>query len=158
MGDNFLIKKTKIKIVGIGGGGGSVVSELAKKMKKASFIVANTDAQALKRTPKNVRTFQFGEDLTEGLGTGMDVKLGEEAAQREKQRIKRLLKNQDFCIFVACLGGGTGSGATPIFAEIAEEFEGITLGIFAIPFKFEGERKIRIARESLEKIKPKLNG
>jgi len=158
MSDNFLIKKTKIKVVGIGGGGGSVVSELAKKMKRTSFIVANTDTQALKKTPKNVRTFQFGEDLTGGLGTGMDVKLGELAAQNEKQRIKRLLKNQDFCIFVACLGGGTGSGATPIFAEIAEEFKGITLGIFTIPFKFEGERKIRIARESLEKIKPKLNG
>ena len=158
MKEKFLIKKTRIKVIGIGGGGGSIVSELAKKMKKVSFVVANTDLQALKKMPKNVSRFQFGQDLTGGLGTGMDVKLGELAAQREKQRIKRILKNQDFCIFVACLGGGVGSGATPVFTEVAKDFGNMSLGIFTLPFKFEGERKIHIAQEALRKVKANLNG
>jgi len=158
MAEKFLLKNTKIKVIGIGGGGGSIVSELAKRIKKVSFLAANTDSQALKKVSKNVHKFQFGEELTGGLGTGADVKLGETAAQRERQKIKRVLKNQDFCVFVSCLGGGTGSGATPIFTEVSKESKSINLGIFTFPFKFEGERKMEIARESLEKIKPNLNG
>lgn len=158
MAEKFLLKNTKVKVIGIGGGGGSVVSELAKRIKKVSFFAANTDSQALRKVSKNVHKFQFGEELTGGLGTGADVKLGELAAQREKQKIKRVLKNQDFCIFISCLGGGTGSGATPIFTEVAKESKSINLGIFTFPFKFEGERKMETAKEALEKIKPNLNG
>jgi cell division protein FtsZ len=158
MAEKFLLKNTKVKVIGIGGGGGSIVSELAKRIKKASFLVANTDSQALKKVSKNVHKFQFGEEITHGLGTGADIKLGELAAQKEKQKIKRVLQNQDFCIFVSCLGGGTGSGATPVFTEVAKESKSINLGIFTFPFKFEGERKMETAREALEKIKPNLNG
>ena len=158
MKEKFVIKKTKIRIIGIGGGGGSIVAELAKKVKRANFIAANTDLQALRKLPRNVQRFKFGQDLTYGLGTGMDAEKGKITAEKEKQRIKRILKNQDLCIFIACLGGGTGSGATPIFTEISNELGNINLGIFTIPFKFEGERRIKIARDSLEKLKANLNG
>jgi len=158
MKGKFVIKKTKIRVIGIGGGGGSVISELAKRIKKANFVVANTDLQALRRLPQNVYRFRFGQDLTHGLGTGMDPELGKLAAQKEKQRIKRILKNQDLCIFVVCLGGGTGSGAAPVFSEISNEFGGINLGIFTMPFRFEGERRTKIARDALEKLKNNLNG
>jgi len=158
MKEKFVIKKTKIRVIGVGGGGGSIVSELAKRVKKASFVAANTDLQALKKLPKNIQRFKFGQDLTYGLGTGMDVEKGKIAAEKEKQRIKKILKNQDLCIFVACLGGGTGSGATPVFTEVSNELRNINLGIFTIPFKFEGERRVKIAKDSLKKLKANLNG
>jgi len=151
------IKKTKIRVVGIGGGAGSIISEIASKIEKATFVAANTDLKALREVPKKVERFHFGGNLTQGLGTGMNPELGENAAQNDRERIKKLLENQDLCILVATLGGGVGSGATPIFAKIAKSLGNLTLGIFTLPFKFEGERKMKIARESLEKIKPRLN-
>jgi cell division protein FtsZ len=151
------IKRTKIRVVGIGGGGGAIVSELASKVPKASFGAANTDLQALKTVNRKVLRFQFGQNLTRGLGTGMNPDLGREAAQGEKERIKKLLEGQDLCILVACLGGGTGSGAAPIFAKLSKNLGNLTFGIFTLPFKFEGEKKMEIARESLKKIKNHLN-
>jgi len=150
------IRKIKIKVIGIGGGGNSIIGDISSRMKGVRFVAANTDSAALKRVGKKVRTFQFGEDLTGGMGTGMDFELGKQAAQKEKKRIKRLLKGQDFCIFVSCLGGGTGSGATPIFAKASKELGNLNLGIFTLPFKFEGEKKAEIARDALRKSKPYL--
>ena len=151
------IKKVKIRVIGIGGGGGTIVSEIASKMKKASFVVANTDVQALKSAGKKVSHFQFGQSLTRGLGTGMNAELGREAAQNEKERIKRLLEGQDLCILVACLGGGAGSGALPIFAKISKDLGNLTYGILTLPFKFEGDKKMEIAKESLKQVKNYLN-
>jgi len=151
------VKKIKIRVVGIGGGGGSIVSELASGMKKVSFVVANTDFQALKTISKKALHFQFGETITKGLGTGMNPDLGREAALGEKERIKKLLQGYDFCILVSSLGGGTGSGAAPVFAKISQDLGSITYGIFTLPFKFEGEKKIEIAKNALRKLKPKLN-
>ena len=151
------IKKTKIRVVGIGGGAGNIISEIASKIEKATFVAANTDLKALKEVPKKVERFHFGGNLTQGLGTGMNPELGEYAAQNDRERIKKLLENQDLCILIATLGGGVGSGATPIFAKIAKSLGNLTLGIFTLPFKFEGEKKMEIARTALEKIKPRLN-
>lgn len=151
------IKKTKIRVIGIGGGAGNIVSEIASKVKKASFVVANTDLQALRSTSRKAQRFQFGKELTQGLGTGMSTELGEMAAQNEKEKIKKILEGQDLCVIVACLGGGTASGAAPIFAKISKNLGNLTLGIFTLPFKFEGEKKMEMARASLEKLKPKLN-
>jgi cell division protein FtsZ len=151
------VKKTKVRVIGIGGGGGSIVSEIASRVKKASFVVANTDLQALRSASRKAQRFQFGQELTQGLGTGMVAELGEMAAQNEKEKIKKILEDQDLLIIVACLGGGTASGATPTFAKISKKLGNITLGIFTLPFKFEGEKKMEIARASLEKLKPKLN-
>jgi len=150
------VHKTKIRIIGIGGGGGSIVSEIVSRIKKADFVIANTDIRALKAV-RQVKRFQFGQSLTKGLGTGMNTELGELAAQNEKEKIKKLFEGQDFCIIVACLGGGTGSGATPIFAKISKNSGCLTYGIFTLPFEFEGEKKMEIAKESLDKIRPNLN-
>ncbi len=152
-----LIKKTKIRVIGIGGGAGNIVSEIASKVKNASFVVANTDLQALRLASRKAQRFQFGKELTQGLGTGMSVELGEMAAQNEKEKIKKILEGQDLCVIVACLGGGTASGAAPIFAKISKNLGNLTLGIFTLPFKFEGEKKMEMAKASLEKLKPKLN-
>ncbi len=151
------IRKTKVRVIGIGGGGGNIVSEISLRMTKASFVVANTDTKALKISGRKVSRFQFGQNLTQGLGTGMNPELGEAAALQEKDKIKKLLEGQDLCILVACLGGGTGSGAAPAFAKISKNLGNITYGIFTLPFKFEGEKKMEIARESLRKIKFHLN-
>lgn len=153
----FPIKKTKIRVIGIGGGAGNIVSEIAPRIKKATFVVANTDIQALKTTSQKVIQFPFGQSFTRGLGTGMNPELGEMAAKSEKEKIKKLLSGQDLLIMVACLGGGVSSGAAPVFAKISRDLGNLTYGIFTLPFKFEGEKKMAIAKASLEKLKPKLN-
>jgi cell division protein FtsZ len=154
--------KTKIKVIGIGGGGSSIVSEIAKnpdlsKRSRIDFLVANTDLQDLKKAGKKTKVFRFGQNLTDGLGCGMDFKLGERAAQNEKEKIKKILKGTDFCIFVACLGGGTGSGAGPIFTEVSQSLKNINFGFFTLPFKFEGKKRAEIAKNSLLKLKSNLN-
>lgn len=151
------VPRTKIRIVGVGGGGGNIVSEIAKLVARIDFVGANTDLQALKTLSKNVKRFSFGEELTQGLGCGMDAAKGEEAARMEKERIKSMMQGQDICILVASLGGGTGSGATLVFAEAARESKSLTLGIFCMPFSFEGEKRKQIAERALEKLKPVLN-
>lgn len=154
-GESF--QRIKIKVIGIGGGGSSIVSEIAPKIKKVSFTVANVDSQALKQVPREVKCFQFGKELTHGLGCGMDPDLGRRSAEECKERINKELDNCDLCIFVACLGGGTGSGAGPVFAEVARNLKKKSFGIFTLPFSFEGEKRSEIAKESLEKIKHSLN-
>ncbi len=149
------IHRTKIRVIGIGGGAGSIISEIISKIKKANFVVANTDSRALKAVRK-ARRFHFGQNLTKGLGTGMNAGVGEMAAQAEKEKIKQLFEGQDLCIIVACLGGGTSSGATPIFAKLSKSSGCLTYGIFTLPFEFEGEKKMEIAKESLLKIRPDL--
>lgn len=151
------IKKTKIRVIGIGGGGGTIVSEIALKMPKATFVVANTDRQALKSCSRKVARFLFGQNLTHGLGTGMNAELGYEAAQGEKEKIKKLCQGQDLCILVVSLGGGAGSGAAPVFAKVSKNLGNLTYGIFTLPFKFEGEKKMEIAKDSLKKVKNYLN-
>jgi len=151
------MKTIKIRMVGIGSGGGTIVSEIASKMPKATFVAANTDLKALKTVSRKVIRFSFGQAQTHGLGTGMNAELGTEAALAEKDRIKNILTGQDLCILVASLGGGTSSGALPVFAKISKQLGNLTYGIFTLPFQFEGEKKMEIARDSLKKVKNYLN-
>ncbi|MDO8663622.1 MAG: cell division protein FtsZ [Candidatus Wildermuthbacteria bacterium] len=151
------VKKTRIRVIGVGGGGGSIVSEIATRIKGASFIVANTDSQALKAIGEKAAIFQFGENFTHGLGTGMNSQVAEEAAEAEKEKIKKILQGQDLVVLVATLGGGAGSGALPVFAKISRSLGNLTLGIFTLPFKFEGDKKMEIANASLEKLKSRLD-
>lgn len=152
-----LVHRTRIRMIGVGGGGGSIVSEIARSLRKVDFVVANTDSKALKEASKHARILQFGEKLTEGLGCGMDAKLGQKAARDDKTKIAKLFKGVDLCFLVACLGGGTGSGAAPEFAKIGKEMGVIVFGIFTLPFKFEGGKRSYIAKNSLEKLIPNLN-
>ncbi len=149
--------KTKIRVIGIGGGGSSIVSEISSNLAKIDFMAANTDKRSLKELSKKIKVFQFGEKMTGGFGTGMDPEMGKNAAESEKDRVKKLFEGQDICVLVACLGGGTSSGAAPVFAKLAKESGCITYGVFTFPFVFEGSKKMEIAKESLEEIKPHLN-
>lgn len=154
----FKPRPIKIKAIGLGGGGSAIVSEMAKSLKGVSFMVADTDQRTFKKVPKGVKTFQFGEDLTRGLGTGMDPELGLRAALPTKEKIEKIFKAGDFIILVSSLGGGVGSGAAPFFAKIASDQKNITLGIFTLPFDFEGEKKMRIAKNSLSELRENLSG
>jgi cell division protein FtsZ len=148
--------KAKIKVIGIGGGGGSIVSEIGRSLEKATFVIADTDIRALKKK-SGIKYFWFGEELTHGLGTGVNVDLAKQAALSAKDKMSNIFKDQDIIIFVASLGGGLGSGATQVFAEVAREFGGITLGIFTMPFKFEGKNKYNIAQTALKTLRQSLN-
>jgi len=148
--------KAKIKVVGVGGGGGSIVSEIGRSLEKATFVITDTDARALKKKA-GIKYFCFGQNLTHGLGTGVNVELARRAAEQDKEKISGFFKDQDIIIFIASLGGGLGSGATKVFAEAARGFGGITLGIFTLPFKFEGKNKSRIALRALKELRSSLN-
>ena len=151
------VHKTRIRVIGIGGGGGSIVAEVAPLIQKVDFLVANTDIQAIKALGRKIKVFQFGQALTKGLGCGMDPKAGKDSAKDAEQKIANLFKGADLAILVSCLGGGTGSGAAPEFARIAKELGVLTFGIFTMPFKFEGAKRAQIAKASLERLRPHLN-
>lgn len=156
---DFLTKsffKAKIKVIGIGGGGGSIVSEIGRSLDKAKFVIADTETRNFKKR-KGIQYFLFGQQLTHGLGTGLNLNLGKISAEQEKERIAKLFENQDMIIFVASLGGGVGSGATPVFAEISKNFKGISFGIFTLPFKFEGRHKYKVASKALTELRKSLN-
>ncbi len=148
--------KAKIRVIGIGGGGSSIVSEIGRSLEKTTFIIADTDIRALKKRA-GMKHFWFGEEMTHGLGTGVNPELAKEAAEKEKEKIKELFKGQDIVILVASLGGGLGSGATQVFAQAAKQSGGITFGIFTLPFRFEGKNKARIAQKALKELRECLN-
>ncbi len=152
------IREIKIRIIGIGGGGGSIVSEVSTSLKKVRFAAANTDASALEALKKKkIKKLQFGKELTKGLGTGMDPEVGREAALEAEDEIEELVEGQDINVLVSCLGGGTGSGALPVFAEKSKKAGALTYGIFTLPFDFEGQRKMSITKKALKKASPHLN-
>jgi cell division protein FtsZ len=156
-------KRVKIKVIGVGGGGGNIIAELLKKLKdfsaqKIEFVALNTDSQALKSLPKTLKTISFGNKLTRGLGTGRDAEMGEKAAREDIERMRGLLSDdKDLYIFISSLGGGTGTGATPVLTKMAEEMGLNTLGIFTTPFSFEGKKKMDMSLKALETIKGNLN-
>jgi len=148
--------RAKIKVIGIGGGGGSIVSEIGRSLNKATFVIADTDIRALKKK-SGIKYFWFGKEFTHGLGTGVNPEIAKTAAESEKEKIAELFKNQDIVILIASLGGGLGSGTTQIFAKSAKSFGGITFGIFTLPFRFEGRNKSKIAQKALKELKNSLN-
>jgi len=161
--EDILIKKVKIKVIGVGGGGGNIVSELSKKLKdfssqKVDFVAANTDNQALGALSRSIKTFPFGQKLTRGLGAGRDVSVGDKAAREDVEKIKNLFSdNKDLYIIVSSLGGGTGTGAAPIFLKTASQMNLMTLGIFTLPFSFEGRKKMDMALNAIEEMRDNLN-
>lgn len=148
--------RAKIKVVGIGGGGGSIVSEIGRSLHKASFVVADTDVRSFKRR-RGIKSFLFGQEMTHGLGTGLNTELARSAAEQEKEKIAKLLRGQDIVIFIVSLGGGLGSGAARVFAEAATNLGCITFGIFTLPFKFEGQNKHKAARGALKELRSIFN-
>jgi len=137
---------TVIKIIGVGGAGGNAVNHMAASNAPAfDFICANTDAQALSNTRTEHR-IQLGES---GLGAGSDPALGRESATRERSVIADALKGADMVFITAGMGGGTGTGAAPVIAEVARELGILTLAVVSKPFAFEGPRRMRVAEEGI---------
>ncbi|MBR3116804.1 MAG: cell division protein FtsZ [Bacilli bacterium] len=140
----------KIKVIGVGGGGNNAVNRMIESgVKGVEFVVANTDLQVLNSSKADVK-IQLG---TTGLGAGADPEVGRRAAEDSKEEITNVLKGSDM-VFVTCgMGGGTGTGAAPVIAEIAQDLGALTVGIVTKPFSWEGKPRSRHAEEGLEKLK-----
>jgi len=146
----------KIKVVGVGGSGGSAINRMVKaKIRGVEFIAANTDVQALHYSEAPVR-LHIGKTITRGLGAGMDPEVGRRAAEESQNEIRDALKGADM-VFVTCgLGGGTGSGAAPIVAQLARDQGALTVGVVTKPFSFEGAQRRTIAERALEELEDKV--
>ncbi len=151
--DETIDQSAKIKVIGVGGGGGNVVDAMIDaNIGGVEFIVANTDAQALKRSKAPTKV-QLGTKLTKGLGAGANPDTGREAAMEDRSRIAELLSGADM-VFVACgLGGGTGTGAAPIIAEVARELSALTVGVVTKPFSREGRQRMSKADAGAAELK-----
>ncbi|MBK1721715.1 cell division protein FtsZ [Thiocystis violacea] len=141
-----------IKVIGVGGGGSNAVNHMvASTIEGVDFICANTDAQALKSS--NVKTIlQLGAGITKGLGAGADPEVGRHAAIEDKDRIQEALEGADMVFITAGMGGGTGTGAAPVVAQVAKELGVLTVAVVTKPFPFEGAKRRRIAEEGIAEL------
>jgi cell division protein FtsZ len=140
-----------IKVVGVGGCGGNAVDHMISQgVQGVEFVVANTDAQALKRNHAKIQ-LQLGQNVTKGLGAGANPEIGRQAAMEDRERIAELITGADMLFLTAGMGGGTGTGAAPVVAEVAKELGILTVAVVTKPFAFEGKRQ-RIAQEGLDAL------
>ncbi len=152
-----LNRAPKIKVIGVGGAGNNAVNRMIEdKVKGVSFYLLNTEIGTLKRSKTN-NILQIGLETTKGLGAGANENIGEKAAIESKEEIKQILQGADMVFITAGMGGGTGTGAAPIVAEIAKEMGILTIGVVTKPFKFEGKaRKVR-AEYGIQKLKSNVD-
>jgi cell division protein FtsZ len=151
--ENFAL----IKVIGVGGGGSNAVNRMIRaEMMGVEFIAVNTDAQALLQSdaPHKIR---IGDKMTRGLGAGADPNVGQRAAEEDSEKIYEALKDADMIFITAGMGGGTGSGAAPIIAEIAKDLGSLTVGVITKPFSFEGIRRKMVAEQYSELLKEKCD-
>lgn len=148
----------KIKVFGIGGGGGNAISRMKEHMpsRTIELIAINTDTQDLVKCDIR-RKIQIGKNLTRGRGTGMEPEIGRQAAEENRSEIVEAVKGADLLFITAGLGGGTGSGAAPVVAEIAKEHGALTIAIVTKPFLFEGSQRNRIAEEALMRLRERVD-
>lgn len=158
MGELFMFESMEnrpeaiIKVVGIGGGGGNAVEHMvAEHINGVEFICANTDAQALKHSHATIHV-QLGEELTKGLGAGANPEIGRQAAEEDREKIKSLLSGADMVFITAGMGGGTGTGAAPVVAEVARELGILTVAVVTKPFLFEGRQRALAAEEGIARL------
>ena len=141
-----------IKVIGVGGGGGNAVQHMVdKQIDGVDFICANTDAQALQRMNSGT-LLQLGNDVTKGLGAGANPERGKQAAIEDKELLRESLEGADMVFITAGMGGGTGTGAAPIVAEVARELGILTVAVVTRPFSFEGKKRLNVAEEGLMEI------
>lgn len=147
----------KIKVIGVGGSGGSAVNRMIRaKLRGVDFIAANTDLQALHHNLAPVK-LHLGKAVTRGLGAGMDPEVGRKAVEESQNEVRDILKGADM-VFVTCgLGGGTGSGASPLIAEIARDLGCLTVGVVTRPFSFEGQQRASIAEKAHEDLQERVD-
>ncbi|WP_062268896.1 cell division protein FtsZ [Endozoicomonas arenosclerae] len=148
-----------IKVVGVGGGGGNAVCHmLNSQLEGVEFVCANTDSQALKKQHLQAHThLQLGANITRGLGAGANPEVGREAAMEDRDRIAEVLTGSDMVFITAGMGGGTGTGAAPVVAEIAREMGALTVAVVTKPFSFEGRRRMSVAEEGLNQLKESVD-
>ena len=151
--DDPPITGARIKVIGIGGGGGNAVNRMIEAgIEGIEFLVANTDLQALKRSRAPIK-IQLGSRLTKGLGAGADPGVGREAALEDTDKIIEVLEGADMVFVTTGLGGGTGTGAAPIIASLATELEALTVAVVTKPFHFEGRRRMQQADQGLRELR-----
>ena len=159
--DDTKIKRAvvTIKIIGVGGGGNSVIERIAEGNElDVELIAINTDAKQLAYMEEaGIKALAIGRELTKGLGTGGVADLGEAAAKGDEAKIKEVLKGADLVFVTASMGGGAGTGAAPVVAKIAKDMGILTVGVVTVPFSFEGARKKRVANEGIAKMQGNLD-
>ncbi|TES90894.1 MAG: cell division protein FtsZ [Anaerolineales bacterium] len=147
----------RIKVMGVGGGGSNAVERMINEgMHGVEFVAVNTDAQALMQSSAPTRV-RIGDKLTRGLGAGGDPEMGRKAAEESAEDLYKVLKGSDMVFVTAGIGGGTGTGATPIVAQIAREIGALTIGVVTRPFTFEGARRIQTSEVGIAKLKEKVD-
>ncbi|MDE7447936.1 MAG: cell division protein FtsZ, partial [Helicobacter sp.] len=151
---DLLAEIAKIKVIGVGGGGSNMVNYLMQTDidQRIELIVANTDAQALMKSPAPIK-IQLGNNITKGLGAGMKPEVGEAAANESYDDIVSLLQGTDLVFVSAGMGGGTGTGAAPIIAKAAKAVGALTVGVVTKPFKYEGGKRAKLAEAGIERLK-----
>src|SRR3989441_327206 len=151
--ENFAL----IRVIGVGGGGSNAVNRMIRaEMMGVEFIACNTDAQALLQSDA-AHKIRIGDKITRGLGAGGDASIGERAAEEDSEKIAEALRDSDMVFLTAGMGGGTGSGAAPVVAEIAKELGALTIGVVTKPFSFEGAKRKIVAEKSSESLKSKVD-
>ena len=144
------VENAKIKVVGVGGGGGNAVIHMINhNIEGVDFICANTDTQALS-TADGAITLKLGNGLTKGLGAGADPDIGRRAAESDRNAIEELLTGADMIFITAGMGGGTGTGAAPVIASIAKEIGALTVAVVTKPFRFEGKKEWELLKRVLQ--------
>lgn len=147
-----LAQNAKIKVIGVGGGGGNAVNTMIRsKLDGVEFIAANTDIQALRFSQANVK-IQIGQQVTRGLGAGADPEVGRQAAEEDREHVTEVLEGSDL-VFITCgMGGGTGTGAAPVIAKVAKELGALTVGVVTRPFSFEGKKRSKFADIGIDQL------
>ncbi|MGH8363020.1 MAG: cell division protein FtsZ, partial [Gammaproteobacteria bacterium] len=141
-----------IKVVGVGGGGGNAVQHMvASGIEGVDFVAINTDAQVLKKI--NARTtLQIGSNLTRGLGAGSNPETGKQAALEDRDRLEEVLRGSDMVFITAGMGGGTGTGAAPVVAQVAKELDVLVVAVVTKPFPHEGSKRMKVAEQGLTEL------
>ena len=149
--------KVNIKVIGVGGGGGNAVNRMVQAgLKGVTFVAMNTDTQVLERSLANVK-LQIGAKLTRGLGAGANPEVGRKAAEEDKEKIFEILEGVDMLFVTAGMGGGTGTGASPVVAGLAKELGILTVAVVTKPFTFEGKKRMSQAEEGINLLRERVD-
>lgn len=149
--------KVNIKVVGVGGGGGNAVNRMIQSgLKGVTFVAMNTDTQVLERSLADIK-LQIGAKLTRGLGAGANPEVGRKAAEEDKEKIFEILEGVDMLFVTAGMGGGTGTGASPVVASLAKELGILTVAVVTKPFTFEGKKRMRQAEEGIALLRERVD-
>ncbi|OZB35165.1 MAG: cell division protein FtsZ, partial [Halothiobacillus sp. 15-55-196] len=147
----------KIKVIGVGGGGGNAVAHmLTKELEGIDYICANTDSQALRKSQAHSQ-LQIGSNITKGLGAGADPELGRQAALEDREQIQEAIKDANMLFITTGMGGGTGTGAAPVIAQIAKDMNILTVAVVTRPFSFEGKKRTKTALEGIAELEKQVD-